>query len=394
MPARCYRIAVGAPLEMEYSARLLEGAFEYCREHRAVQVIDLPYRGDAPSRLRHPARLRLDGALIWATREASWVKDLLAAGVPMVSASGDWPIDRIPCVSFDAAGLVEVAVEHLASLRPAILLHLQFRITGVPQVEGRCRQFEQAAARRGIPSRSEELLRRGDKADYALTWRSPLAPALRRRLTALLRDLPKPAAVWCGVDDLGLRVCELAAEIGLEVPRDLAVLGTGDFRVAECAPLPLSSIPLPGDKIGFRALELLHGHLSRRHAIPPFTPVMPPPVVARESTSGKRTGSPLDRARNVIAARCCEGITVKEVAAAVGLSPQALHLQFVRHLGRAPGEEIRLVRHAAAKRFLLDSRLSIARVATLCGFNQQSKFADFFRRGAGLSPRDWRKANP
>ena len=41
-----------------------------------------------------------------------------------------------------------------------------------------------------------------------------------------------------------------------------------------------SVVPLPGEKIGFRALELLHGRLSRQRAIPPFTAVQPPPVVA------------------------------------------------------------------------------------------------------------------
>jgi LacI family transcriptional regulator len=387
-------IAVAAPLDIEYSARLLKGACEYARQHQRIRIVELPYRTDEPARLALPLPLPFEAAFIWATREAAWVEELLAAGIPVVSASGDWPTARIPCVSLDSVRFVEKAVEHLARLRPAILVLLQFRITGVPPMERRCRQFEQAAARLGIPCRCEELLRPGDKADDVLMWRAPLEAAPRRWLKALLQKLPKPAAVWCGVDYLGLRVCEVAAEMGIEVPGDLAVLGTGDLPAGAEAPLPLSSVPLPGEQIGFRALELLHGHLAHQRAIPPFTRVEPPPVVERQSTLGRGRGGPLERALAVIAARCCEGVTVREVAAAVGLSPQALHAQFLKHLGHAPGEEIGRARHGAARRLLKDPRLSIAEVALRCGFNQPSKFANFFRRRGGLSPRDWRKANP
>jgi DNA-binding LacI/PurR family transcriptional regulator len=379
---------------MEYSARLLQGACQYARQHKRIRIVELPYRADEPARLCLPSPLPFDAALIWATREALWVEDLLATGMPVVSASGDWPAERVPCVSIDAERFVERAVEYLARLRPAMLLHLQFRITGVPQVEKRCRQFEQVASRLGIPCRSEELLRPGDGADDVLVSRAPLAGATRRRLKIIMRRLPKPAAVWCGVDYLGLRVCEVAAEMGIEVPGDVAVLGTGDFPAAQRASPPLSSVPLPGEQIGFRAVELLHERLTQQHAIPPYTRVEPPPVVERQSTLGRGRGGPLERALGVIAARCGERVTAKQVAAAVGLSPQALHTQFLKHLGHAPGEEIRRARLVAARRLLQDSRLSIAEVAALCGFNQPSKFADFFRRCSGLSPRDWRKANP
>lgn len=286
------------------------------------------------------------------------------------------------------------AVDHLATLSPAILVHIQYRITGVTQVEGRCRQFEQAAARRGIPSCSHELMRPGEECDEILAWGSPLPTVVRRRLVAILHQLPKPAAVWCGVDYLGLRICEVAEELGLRVPEDVAVLGTGNFKAAECAPVSLSSVPLPGESIGFHALKVLHGQLSIGAEIPDFTPVLPPAAIGRESTLGRTVGNPLQRALTLIERRCCDGLTVREISATLGLSPQALHAQFVRHLGMPPGEVIRESRFREAKRLLLDPELKVAQVASRTGFNQQSKFADFFRRRAGLSARDWRRANP
>ena len=48
--------------------------------------------------------------------------------------------------------------------------------------------------------------------------------------------------------------------------------------------------------------------------------------------------------------------------------------------GRPPGGEIRRGRLASAKRLLADPRLSVGEVAQRCGFGQQSKFSNFFRR--------------
>jgi AraC-like DNA-binding protein len=93
----------------------------------------------------------------------------------------------------------------------------------------------------------------------------------------------------------------------------------------------------------------------------------------------------------LIAERACEGLAANEVAVAVGLSPQTLHARFIERIGRTPGEEIRRVRVATAKRLLADPRLSIGEVAERCGYGQQGKFSNFFRRETGCSPREFRQ---
>lgn len=97
-----HRIAVITPIDTEYSGRLLEGAVSYARQHPQVGVVELHYRSDAPRQLQLPSPLGFDAALIWATRDAVWVESLLEVGLPVVAASADWPIERVPCVSFDA----------------------------------------------------------------------------------------------------------------------------------------------------------------------------------------------------------------------------------------------------------------------------------------------------
>jgi DNA-binding LacI/PurR family transcriptional regulator len=388
-----HKIAAILPLEMEYSGRLLEGALTYARAHRRVTLGDVAYQVDDPNGLQLKEPFAFDAAMIWATREAAWVERLLAAEVPMISASGDWPRDLIPCVAFDNQSVVAAAVDHLAEARPAALLHLEFQMTGLPLKESRARLFGEAAARHGIPASSGEVFRAGDEGSQELVRRQPLQGRAANRMRAVLRKLPRPAAVWCGDDILARRVCELADAMGLKVPEDLAVLGFGDFRSAECGNPRLSSIPLPGSQIGYHAFALLDGMLAGEATPPPFSAVAPPPVVVRESTSTAVSGDPLDQARAFIAAHAHEGVTVKEVASVAGLSPQSLHARFLKRFGRSPGEEIRGVRLAAAKHHLQDPRLSISRIAGLCGFNQQSKFSNFFRRETGVSPRAWRESH-
>jgi AraC-like DNA-binding protein len=220
---------------------------------------------------------------------------------------------------------------------------------------------------------------------------------LQGRAARLLREalskLPLPSGVWCGEDLAARRVCEIAHAAGLRIPEDIAVLGLGDYRAAECGSPQISSIPLLGERIGYRAFAALDRTLSGEGALSPLTPVPPPPIVVRESTAGTTSLDPLQSCRQFISDHCAEGITVKQVATVAGLSPQILHARFLKRFGCSPGEAIRQARLAVAKRYLQDPRLSILRVADLCGFNQSSKFSNFFHRETGFSPREWRKRN-
>lgn len=393
MPSNRRRIAVILPLESDHSARLLEGALRYTRDKPVVTLVDLFYPVDQPSRLKLRDPLDFDAAVIWASRDAAWVETLIQRGIPMVSVSGDWPVDRIPCISFDSDAVARIAVDHLAGAGPARLLYVDFRLQGLPVKERRSRLFLAQAARHGIPATCHQVFRPGVEEVTEAARRLPLEDKPARRLKKALSKSPLPVGVWCGEDHLARRVCELARDLGLRVPEDVAVLGLGDFPVAECGSPTLSSLPLPGERIGFQAVALLHQQLILGEAPPPFTPVEPPPVARRESTAGNPSDDLLGRALALIARRACEGITVKEIAAEVGVTPQSLHSHFIRHRGHAPGEEIRGVRLATAKRHLADPSITVSHVATLCGFDQANRFSNFFRRGTGASPREWRK-NP
>ncbi|MCB1131529.1 MAG: hypothetical protein KDN05_10400, partial [Verrucomicrobiae bacterium] len=95
-----YRIAAILPREWEWGGQLLLGAMDYARGHRSVRCLDVPFSASAPARLRLGRPLPFDAALVWANRDASWVRRLLAEGVPVVAASGEWS-GEVPWVSYD-----------------------------------------------------------------------------------------------------------------------------------------------------------------------------------------------------------------------------------------------------------------------------------------------------
>ena len=78
----------------------------------------------------------------------------------------------------------------------------------------------------------------------------------------------------------------MGQSIGLSVPEDLAVLGLQDLRCAISGRPPLSSIPLPGALVGYKAMGALDNKLSGKAELPVELSITPPSVVARESTAG------------------------------------------------------------------------------------------------------------
>jgi LacI family transcriptional regulator len=90
----------------------------------------------------------------------------------------------------------------------------------------------------------------------------------------------------------------------------------------------------------------------------------------------------------------CEGLTVKDLARVVHVSQQMLATRFKDVVGRSPGEGIRRVRMERAKHYLVTTHLTIANIAGLCGYSEQSKFTNFFKRETGVSPSEFRKKPP
>lgn len=85
-------------------------------------------------------------------------------------------------------------------------------------------------------------------------------------------------------------------------------------------------------------------------------------------------------------------LSLGELAALVGLSPQHLCRSFKKAMGVTPYHYVVDARIHEAKEILLGRELSIAEAGLAVGFSSQSHFSDTFRRFTGMSPRQFRSA--
>lgn len=72
-------------------------------------------------------------------------------------------------------------------------------------------------------------------------------------------NLPiRPTAIFAMNDLIALGIIEGAAEIGLEIPRELSVLGFDDRECGRFSKPKLSTIGLPLKKMGYEAAKAIH----------------------------------------------------------------------------------------------------------------------------------------
>jgi AraC family transcriptional regulator len=113
-----------------------------------------------------------------------------------------------------------------------------------------------------------------------------------------------------------------------------------------------------------------------------------PPVAVRK---GGLTTAQLRRATEILAANSSGHILLADVARECGLSRQYFTKAFKTTTGLAPHRWLQQHRIDHAKQRLSETSLSIADIAILCGFADQSHLTRVFTTLVGLSPAAWRR---
>ena len=76
-------------------------------------------------------------------------------------------------------------------------------------------------------------------------------------MQSLLRVNPIPDGVFCYNDPIAIGAMKAAAKAGLDVPRDIAIIGAGNVHYSDLLAVPLSTVDQGTSEIGARAAELL-----------------------------------------------------------------------------------------------------------------------------------------
>lgn len=217
----------------------------------------------------------IDGLLLAPAAAASsvLVDELVAEGLPLVLVArrvAGVPVDTVVC---DNHGAARQATEHLIAQgrRRIAFLNLTTTIsTARDRLEGYCAALRAA----GLPV---------DERLVTVVERSEAAGRAGAR--ALLQQEPRPDALIACNQLSAVGALAAAAELGLRVPQDLAVVGYDDFPwTARLAP-PLTVVAQPIAELGRTAATRLLRQLEREgRAGAPELFVLPTTLITRASS--------------------------------------------------------------------------------------------------------------
>jgi LacI family transcriptional regulator, repressor for deo operon, udp, cdd, tsx, nupC, and nupG len=100
----------------------------------------------------------------------------------------------------------------------------------------------------------------------------------------LLARADPPTAIFCFNDEMAIGVIDAARERGVNVPRDLSVVGFDDIRFARHVEPPLTTVAQPMRDIGHGTVRLLLDILAGR-LLPPTSITLPHALIVRRSTA-------------------------------------------------------------------------------------------------------------
>jgi LacI family transcriptional regulator len=207
-------------------------------------------------------------------RRSSEVSD---GPVPCLLVDRNLPKTKMPFVGSNDVRAGELAAEHLIAIGRKRIAHIGGHNTS-PSVD-RHRGFAKTLTKRGrkLPEnyvvKNELIEEGGDAVGF-------------RAMQQLLRLKNRPDAVFCYNDLTAVGAMEAVLQAGLEVPKDIAVIGCGNFRYAGYLRVPLSSIDQSTMELG-RIAGKMALELSAQPLSAPSPVLLQPSLVLRASTQGR-----------------------------------------------------------------------------------------------------------
>lgn len=105
-----------------------------------------------------------------------------------------------------------------------------------------------------------------------------------RAMQALLHANPVPDGVFCYNDPVAIGAMRAVLDAGLNVPNDVAIIGSGNVRYSDLLSVPLSTVDQGTSQIGTQAAELLMKQITAENPVPPKKMLIVPKLVVRRST--------------------------------------------------------------------------------------------------------------
>ena len=383
-----YRVGLLVERSRAFGRELCEGVIAFAQERKDWELHFL----DPDDINKRNALQSMDGFIARVTTDAM-AESLTKSGKPIVDVFYRKPCPGVAVVKTMHETVGRLAAEHFIDRR--------FRnFAYCPYGGGKTSKYCQTAF-------SRRLRRDGfscsvypggggtydvGKSDIISDTISP--PKDAQRLSKWIKSLPKPTALFCPGDLRAWQVVRLCHSEGIDVPREVAVLGLdNDMLICGASRPMLSSIDPNSHEIGRVAAKTLAEMME--HGIP-HKPVVrqvrPKGVVARASTETIPVDPPwLSDALVFIMRNARKGANASDVFAAVGKSHTVVTKTFRRVLGTSVIEELAKARLDEACRLLSETNMDMGQIAELSGYASASYFMQSFKTAKGTSPGAWRQ---
>ena len=235
-----------------------------------------------------PARdVALDGAIAYSCDPAlpalEWMRrrGLLVVYVDMPAPPGG------VAITIDDRGGARQAAEHVVELGRRRVTLLTTGFGGEARVVDDPLPLE--AVRLRVPAERVagwlEVLTAAGITPTVVNQPHPYGDATQAAVLALTTE-PRPDAVLCLTDVLAQAVLAVAADLGLRVPEDLAVVGFDDHPLATRTRPTLTTVRQDVELKGRSAVRALLAMIGARECDEPPPPRLPVELVVRESTVG------------------------------------------------------------------------------------------------------------
>lgn len=182
---------------------------------------------------------------VFADLSAAQRRRLDDAGVPFVAVGAGAPHPATRAVTIDFRAAVRAATEHLIA-RGHERIGLVNGTRGLDYSDQRLMGYLDAMRRAGaVP-------------DPGLVRHGRFDAEVARLETRALLDLdPPPTAIIAGSDTMAIGTYRAAAEVGLSIGSDLAVVGFDDRPEASWMDPPLTTVRIPVDRLAAAAIEVM-----------------------------------------------------------------------------------------------------------------------------------------
>lgn len=383
------RVALLIESSRSYGRELLMGIAKYVRIHGPWSV---EFEEGDPSEYfpKWFGRWKWDG-IIARVSTPSMAEVIRRTGVSVVDLSGSLRDARFPRIRSDEDAVGRMAAEHL--LRRGFKNFAFCGFNGMNWSDLRRASFERRVAEAGFSCQA--FVNPSPTKSFSASDYEEHGERHERDLMAWLQVLSKPCGLMACNDSRGRQILNCCREVGVAVPDELAVIGVDrDEIFCELSDLPLSSVILNTQQIGFEAAALLARLMSGESPEPSSILVKPIGVMARQSTDvlaidDRHIAAALKQIRE----QACDGLDVESLLRAVPLSRSVLERRFSQILGISPKAEILRVRLSRVCRLLAESDLPLAEVAQKTGFEHPEYMSRLFKKKMGITPGEFRR-NP